>query len=78
MRSQAQKKADKKYRAKKLLDGTKQQINATLDYTDYQAIDTFCKSNNISKARFIVGACKYFIQRGELPPESNADDKPKA
>ncbi|MGN0586579.1 MAG: hypothetical protein ACI4JF_04770 [Oscillospiraceae bacterium] len=61
MRSEAQKAADKKYRNKKLSDGTKKQINATLDIDDYNMIDTYCTENNISKAQFIVKACKYCI-----------------
>lgn len=69
MRSQAQKEADKRYRTKQLSNGTKQQINATIDYTDYKAIDDYCKSKDISKAQFIVRACKHFIAIDELPPE---------
>lgn len=64
-RSEAQKKADKKYRMKKLSDGTKKQINATLDIQDYILIDTFCNDNKISKAAFIVAACKDYIKRYE-------------
>lgn len=60
-KTEAQKKADKKYRYKKLNDGTKKQINATLDIADYNIIDTFCKDNNISKASLIVTACKKYI-----------------
>lgn len=61
MRSEAQKIADKKYRSKKLNDGTKKQINATLDIEDYNTIDEHCTTCNISKAKFIVAACKYCI-----------------
>ena len=28
---------------------------------DYNLIDTYCKTNGISKAKFIVEACKYYI-----------------
>ncbi len=62
MRSEAQKKADKKYRYKKLADGTKKQINATVNADDYNLIDNFCKENNISKAHFIVESAKYCIE----------------
>lgn len=61
MRSEAQKAADKKYRTKKLSDGTKKQINATLDIEDYNIIDEYCIKHNISKAKFIVAACKYCV-----------------
>lgn len=61
MKTEAQKRADKKYRMKKLNDGTKKQINATLDIEDYNIIDKHCTANNISKAQFIVAACKYCI-----------------
>ncbi|MBO5266064.1 MAG: hypothetical protein J6B08_02075 [Ruminiclostridium sp.] len=62
MRSEAQKNADKKYRYKKLSDGSKKQINATLDISDYTMIDDFCKENDISKASLIVKAIKYCIE----------------
>ena len=62
MRSEAQKKADKKYRYKKLEDGTKKQINATIDSSDYKMIDEYCKENEISKASLIVKAVKYCIE----------------
>lgn len=61
MRSNAQKAADKKYRAKKLSDGTKKQINATLDIADYEMIDTHAKKMNISKAALIVKSIRYII-----------------
>ena len=51
MRTDAQKKADKRYRNKKLTDGTKKQINATLDINDYNIIDNYCKNSGMSKAQ---------------------------
>ena len=62
MKTEAQKRADKKYRMKKLKDGTKKQINATLDIADYNLIDNFCKANKISKAQLIVKSCKLYIE----------------
>ena len=63
MRTDAQKKADKKYRNKKLTDGTKKQINATLDINDYDIIDNYCKNSGMSKAQLIVTACKEYINK---------------
>ncbi len=63
MRSEAQKKADKKYRYKKLADGTKKQINATISADDYSMIDSYCKDNDISKASLIVKAIRYCINK---------------
>ena len=63
MRTDAQKKADKRYRNKKLTDGTKKQINATLDINDYDIIDNYCKNSGMSKAQLIVTACKEYIDR---------------
>ncbi len=60
-RTEAQKRADKKYRTKKLSDGTRRQINATVDTGDYNAIDAYCKKMNISKAAFITSACRFII-----------------
>lgn len=30
---------------------------------DYYIIDDYCKDNNISKARFVVAACKAYIMQ---------------
>ncbi len=62
MRSEAQKKADKKYRYKKLADGTKKQINATIGTEDYSLIDDYCRNNDMSKASLIVKAIRYCIE----------------
>ncbi len=70
MKSEAQKRADRKYRMKKLSDGTKKQINATLDIADYRMIDDYCTANNISKASLIVNSIRYVI-------DNNIDIKPK-
>ena len=66
MRTDAQKKADKKYRNKKLTDGTKKQINATLDINDYDIIDNYCKNSGMSKAQLIVTACKEYIKNNAV------------
>ena len=66
MRTDAQKKADKKYRNKKLTDGTKKQINATLNINDYDIIDNYCKNSGMSKAQLIVVACKEYIKNNAL------------
>ena len=66
MRTDAQKKADKRYRNKKLTDGTKKQINATLDINDYDIIDNYCKNSGMSKTQLIVAACKEYIKNNAL------------
>ena len=66
MRTDAQKKADKRYRNKKLTDGTKKQINATLDINDYDIIDNYCKNSGMSKAQLIVAACKEYIKNNAV------------
>ena len=63
MRTEAQKRADKKYRRKKLNDGTKKQLNITLDTDNYNMIDNFCNVVGISKAQLIVAACKEYINK---------------
>ena len=50
------------YTYKKLADGTKKQINATISAEDYELIDNFCKDNDMSKAQFIIKSCKYIIE----------------
>lgn len=43
----------------------------------FTLIDNYCKSNNISKARFIVAACKYCIDNNInlTATDSRAEDK---
>ncbi len=63
--TEAQRKAKDKY------DKTNYKtLLAKVKFSEYTAIDEYCKLHDISKARFIVWACNYFIERGELPPES--------
>lgn len=33
-------------------------------------ISQYCEQMKISKTRFVVRACLYFIGRGEIPPEN--------
>lgn len=68
--TEAQKRAKARYNAEK--GG---QISVRVARAEAEAIDKFIKAheNEITKTRFIVRACNYFIQRGELPPESEVD-----
>ena len=65
MRSESQKKADKKYMA----ENTKL-LQARVKPYEEQEISRYCKKMNISKARFIVWACNVYMSSGTLPPES--------
>ena len=38
------------------------QLKADIKSDDYTIIDDYCKSHDISKAKFIVEACKYYIE----------------
>lgn len=73
-RTEAQKRADKKYRAKKMHDGTKKQLNVALSADDFNMIDDFCKSMEISKPAFITGACRYFIEN-QIPVSELKNNK---
>lgn len=64
-KTDAQKAADRRYKAKNYKN-----LTVLIRPNEYSAIDEFCKLHGISKARFIVWACNYFIERGELPLES--------
>lgn len=37
------------------------QLKADIKPDDYNIIDTYCKGKGVSKAQFIVAACKYCI-----------------
>ncbi len=37
------------------------QLKVDIKSDDYSLIDGYCKNNKISKAKFIVEACKYYI-----------------
>ncbi len=56
-RSEAQKKADKKYKEK-----TYRNIQAAVKKAEYEMIDAYCKKTGISKARLIVEGCKMYMQ----------------
>ena len=58
-RSDAQKRADKKYKQKKIAEGSQRQFNVTLRGEDYNMIDDYCKQISMSKAACIVAAVKY-------------------
>ena len=38
------------------------QFKTNLKHDDYDMINDYCKKNDISKAKFIVEACKYYIE----------------
>lgn len=38
------------------------QLKANVKPDDYIIIDDYCKNHDISKAKFIVEACKYYIE----------------
>lgn len=38
------------------------QLKADIKFDDYIIIDDYCKNHDISKAKFIVEACKYYIE----------------
>ena len=38
------------------------QLKANVKPEDYDLIDVYCKNHEISKAKFIVDACKYYIE----------------
>ncbi len=37
------------------------QLKADIKSDDYDLIDGYCKKNDISKAKFIIEACKHYI-----------------
>ena len=38
------------------------QLKIEIKPEDYDFIDVYCKKNDISKAKFIVESCKYYIE----------------
>lgn len=68
MRSDAQKRADREY-----MDKNYSTFSVKMKKNEYNAISAYCKKMNISKARFVVWACNYFMGQGILPPESEVD-----
>jgi len=58
MRSEAQKKADKKYNSKR----TTVHLGISIKPEDYNFIDNYSKDNNISKAQLIIKAVRYCIE----------------
>ncbi len=58
-RSEAQKRADKKYHEKKYKTFS---VNAKID--EYEMIEEYCSKNNISKNALLLGSAKYCIKNG--------------
>lgn len=56
-RSEAQKRADKKYH-----DKTYKNLQVSVKIADYNDIDEYCKRKNISKANMIVNSVKYCME----------------
>ncbi len=62
-KTEAQKRANKKYKAK-----TYKNLQAAVRKADYEMIDTYCKKTGISKAKLIVEGCRMYMQaHGEEP-----------
>ncbi len=71
MVSEAKKRANKKYSAK-----TYKNLQVSVKIADYEAIDEYCRSKNISKANMIVNSVKYCMENGiEFDNEQLTDDK---
>lgn len=72
-RSEAQKKADKKYHAK-----TYKNLQISARIADYDLIDNYCKSIELSKAQVIIKAIYYCIENNinltEYTPNTNTDN----
>lgn len=68
MRSESQKRADRKYMDKNYLT-----FSVKMKKAEYAAIDEYCKKMGISKARFVFWACNSYIKQGKLPPESEVE-----
>ncbi len=61
MKTEAEKKAQKKYQ-NKVRTTTKAQLNCTIDREDFNLISNYCSDNEISKASLVVNAIKYCIE----------------
>lgn len=61
MKTEAEKKAQKKYQ-NKIRTTTKAQLNCTISREDFELITDFCNSHNISKSSLVVNAIKYCIE----------------
>lgn len=62
--SEAKKKADAKYHAKKIADGTNKRLGLTIKTADFDLIEKHCTAVGMSKAAFIVAAARYCINHG--------------
>ena len=56
LRTEAQKRADKKYKEK-----TYKTFSVNARISDYEIIDKFCTDNNISKNQLLLKSAMYFI-----------------
>ena len=56
MKSEAKKRADKKYH-----DKTYKTISIAAKFDEYTTIEKYCNDNNISKNKFLLSAAAYII-----------------
>ena len=56
MRTDAQKRADKKYKEK-----TYKTFSVNAKFDEYAMIENYCNDNNISKNKFLLSAAAYII-----------------
>ncbi len=61
MKTEAEKKAQKKYQ-NKVRTTTKAQLNCTIDRKDFDMISEYCSKKDMSKASLVVNAIKYCIE----------------
>ena len=65
MKTEAEKKAQKKYQ-NRIRTTTKAQLNCTIDRNDFDIISNYCNNSGMSKAQFIVAACKEYINNHSI------------
>ncbi len=61
MKTEAEKKAQKKYQ-NKIRTTTKAQLNCTIDREIFNIISEYCAKNDMSKASLVTNAIKYCIE----------------
>lgn len=67
--SDAQKRANKKYKNKQFKDGIIKQFKVEIKSEVYQMIDSYCKTTNISKAQFLKDAAVEYISQHPVEQE---------
>lgn len=62
--SESRKRANAKYNAKKIADGTNKRLGLTIKATDFDLLEQYASAQGLSKAALVVRAVRWCAENG--------------